>query len=115
MATENEIRNWNMFCHLAALAGFTGIPAANVIGPLIIWLMKKNELPSVDEHGKDSINFQISVLIYIIVSWILCFIFIGFILLPIVGIGALICVIIASIKASNGERFQYPATIRFIK
>lgn len=114
--TENETRNWNMFCHLAALAGLTSIPIANILGPLVVWLIKKNEMPSVDEHGKASINFQITMFIAILLCIPLIFVFgLGALLMAIVGIFDLICVIIASIKASNGEPYTYPYSIQFIK
>ena len=103
-----------MLCHLSALAGFI-IPLGNIIGPLVFWLIKKNEFPTVAAHGKESLNFQISMLIYAIVSGILCIVFIGFLLLAAVGITSLVCVIIASVKASNGVPFRYPLTIRFLK
>ena len=98
----------------SALAGFI-IPLGNLIGPLVVWLIKKNEIPSVDAHGKESLNFQISMLIYAIVSGVLCLILIGFLLLAAVIITNLVCVIIASVKASNGVAFRYPLTIRFLK
>ena len=72
-------------------------------------------MAGVDAHGKESLNFQISMLIYAIVSGILCLIFIGFLLLAAIGITSLVCVIIASVKASNGVPFRYPLTIRFLK
>jgi uncharacterized Tic20 family protein len=58
---ESQARMWNMLCHLSALAGFIGIPFGNILGPLIVWQIKKNEFPSVDVHGKAALNFQITV------------------------------------------------------
>lgn len=113
--SEKDVRMWNMLCHLSALAMFTSIPLANILGPLLIWQIKKKDFPSVDQHGKDAVNFQISMSIYAIVSWILCFVLIGFILLPAVLIADLVFLIIASIKANNGEPYKYPLTITFIK
>jgi uncharacterized Tic20 family protein len=103
-----------MLCHLTALAGYVGIPFGNVLGPLVVWLVKKNEYPSVEAYGKESLNFQISMLIYGIVSGLLCLVLIGIPLLIAVLITDLILVIVASIKASNGEFYRYPLTIRFI-
>lgn len=114
-ASSNDARTWEMFCHLAALAGFTGIPFANIIGPLIVWLMKKDEYPGVDAHGKESLNFQISMTIYMIVSAILIIVVVGGFLMIALSILDLVCIIIASIKANKGEPYQYPLTIRFIK
>ncbi|MCB0805822.1 MAG: DUF4870 domain-containing protein [Bacteroidales bacterium] len=106
-------RTWAMFCHLSALAGYM-IPFGSVIGPLIIWSIKKNEYPSLDQHGKEALNFQITILILKIISIILWIVFIGFMLFGALVIFNIIMIIIASIKANNGERFSYPLSIRFI-
>ena len=112
---DKQDRTWAMFCHLTALSACIGIPFGNIIGPLVIWLIKREELAIVDEHGKESLNFQISISIYSIISFFLCFAFIGFLLLPAVLIVAFVFVIIATIKASKGEPYRYPLTIRLIK
>ena len=103
-----------MLCHLLALTGFV-IPFGNFIGPLVIWLVKKDEMPFVDDQGKESLNFQITVLLAFIACIILSVIVIGLLLLPIVGIGALILIVIASIKANEGVHYRYPFTLRLIK
>jgi len=106
-------RMWGMFCHLSALAGYI-IPLGSIIGPLIIWSIKKDEYPFVDEQGKEALNFNISMVIYILISVILIFVVIGILMLIALGIFQLIMIIIASIKANNGESFRYPLSIRFI-
>jgi uncharacterized Tic20 family protein len=106
-------RTWDVLCHVSALAGFV-VPFGNILGPLIIWLIKRNEIPSVEAHGKESLNFQISVLIYMAVSAVLMLVLVGVFLMVIVGITAIVLVIIASVKASNGELYRYPLTIRLI-
>lgn len=111
---QQEERNWGMFCHLAALAGFI-IPLGNIIGPLVIWLMKKDESQFVDDQGKESVNFQISFIIYALVAALLVIVVIGIVLLIALGVGMLVLVIVAGIKASNGEKYRYPMSIRFIK
>ena len=108
-------RTWDALCHLLALAGFVGIPFGNVLGPLIFWIIKKDELPSVDEHGKEAINFQISMTIYTIVAGLSIFVFIGIALLPGLLVLNLVLVIMAGVKASQGEAYRYPLSIRFIK
>ena len=113
-AEKKDERTWGMLCHLTALVGFL-IPFANIIGPLVVWLMKKEEFPLVDREGKKALNFQISVLIYGIVAAMLIFVFIGFLLLPAVGLFALICTIVAAVKTSNGEEFKYPLAITFLR
>ena len=110
---SNE-RTFGMLCHLSSLAGYV-IPFGNFIGPLVIWLIKKEEMPFVDDQGKESLNFQITVVIALLICIPLMFVIIGIILLPIVGILALVFSIIAAIKANNGEYYRYPLTIRFIK
>lgn len=115
---ENETKKaqtWGMLCHLTALSMFIGVPFGNLIGPLVVWLIKKNEYPLVDEQGKESLNFQLSMTIYSIIAGLLCFIFIGFVLLAALVIVDLILVIKASVRTSNGQEYLYPFTIRFLK
>jgi len=106
-STKDE-RTLAMLCHLLAL--FTGF-----LGPLIIWLIKKDEMPFVDDQGKESLNFQITMLIAWTVSGLLACVFIGFVLLPIVMVVDIVFVILASIKASGGEAYRYPVCLRLIK
>ena len=112
---QAQDRTLEVLCHILGLALFTGIPFANVIAPLILWLWKREHNPSVDEHGKESLNFQISMSIYAIAAGILMFVFIGFILLPIVLLTNLCLTIIAALEASKGAFYRYPFTIRFLK
>jgi uncharacterized Tic20 family protein len=105
---------FGMLCHLLALAGYV-VPFGNLIGPFIVWMMKKDEDPFADACGRESLNFQISVLIYTVAAAILVLVFIGIPLLFAIGIFHLVCVIIASIKASEGTLYRYPLTLRFIK
>ena len=110
---KNE-NTMGMLCHLLAFVGYLGIPFGNIIGPLVIWLIKKDESQFVDECGKESLNFQISIFIYGFISGLLCFIFIGFPLLFAVLIGNIVFIIKASVASNNGELYRYPFTIRFI-
>jgi uncharacterized protein len=105
---------WAMLCHLSALAGFI-IPFGNIIGPLVIWLIKKDEFPLVNDQGKESVNFQISMTIYYVVAAILIIVLIGILLLIGLAIFSLIMIIIAMIKANEGVAYRYPMCIRFIK
>jgi len=91
---------------------FIGLPP--VIGPLVVWLLKKNDDPYIDFHGKEAVNFNISFLIYMLVSGLLVFVVVGFVLLPIAGLVWLVLVIVAAVKTSDGEYYRYPLTIRFI-
>lgn len=110
-----EERTWGMIAHLAALAALIGVPFANILGPLIVWLIKKDTMPFADEQGKESLNFQITVTLAILCCIPLFFILIGFVLMPLIALAALIFVIIAAIKTSNGEHYRYPFTLRLIK
>ena len=109
-----EERTWGLLAHLSGLLFFTVIPFANVAGPLIIWLIKKDEMPFVDDQGKEALNFQISATIYIYVSGLLTLAVIGFVLLPAAILFLLIFTIIGALKANEGERYVYPMCIRFV-
>jgi len=111
---SKDERTWGMFCHLIAFSGFI-IPFGSIFGPLVIWLIKKDEMPFVDDQGKESLNFQLTMLIAFIISFILVFVLIGFILMGILLIYEIIVLIIASIKANDGVKYRYPYVIRFIK
>jgi len=106
-------RQWAMFAHLSALSGLI-IPFGNVLGPLIIWLMKKETMPFVDEQAKEALNFQITVALALVVSAILIVVVIGFLLMLVVGVAALILTIMAGIKANEGISYRYPFTLRLI-
>ena len=112
-STPSSARTWETLCHLSALLGYV-VPFGHFIGPLLVWQLKKNEYPSVDPQGKESLNFQISCLIYAIVSGLLIFVIVGIPLLVAVLLFNLVCVIIATIKVNNGEPWRYPLTLRLI-
>lgn len=108
-------RPWAIFCHLGALVMLLGVPLGNIWVPLILWLIKRRDMPAVERAGKQSVNFQLSMTLYTLIAFILCFVFVGFLLIfPIILLNVIL-VIYASIKESNGEEFTYPLTIRFIK
>jgi uncharacterized Tic20 family protein len=115
-----KARMWAMLCHLAGFAGVLPVvPAIGcLLGPLIVWLIKKNEFPFVDEQGKEVVNFQITMLIYLAVGALLVpFCGIGVLVMIAVGVVDAIFLIIAAIKANDGYhyRYPYPLIIRFIK
>ncbi len=105
---SKDARMWGMLCHLLGL--FTSF-----IGPLIIWMLKKEEDPFIDNQGKEALNFQITVLIASIVSGLLAALCIGVFLGIAVAIVDLIFCIIATVKSNGGEAYRYPVSIRFIK
>jgi uncharacterized protein len=105
---------WAMLCHLSALAGII-IPFGNILGPLVIWLIKKDEYPLVADQGKEAFNFQVSMTIYFIAAAILVFVLIGILLLIGLAIFELVFMIIAMIKANEGVAYRYPLCIRILK
>lgn len=133
---DQNVRTWSMLCHISALAGlFFGL--GNVLGPLLVWQIKKNELPEIEPHGKEALNFQLTILLINIAAGILLIGFLGaafgigrmwrspFSLLSggfgigsiiiIINLVAFILAVIAGVKANNGEAYKYPFAIRFIK
>lgn len=111
---QQDERMWAMFCHLSALAGYI-VPFGSILGPLIIWSIKKEQYPAIDQHGKDALNFQISIAIYMIISAILIIILVGIFMIIALWVFQTVMIIIASIKANNGEEFKYPLSMNFIK
>ena len=109
-----EQKTWGMLAHLAAFAGLI-IPLGNILGPLVVWLVKKDTMPFVDDQGKEALNFNITVFIAALVSGVLTLVLIGFLLLLVVGLGWLILTIIAALKANEGTAYRYPFTLRLIK
>ncbi len=112
--SPSDERMWATFAHLSALAGFI-IPFGNIVGPVVIWQIFKERSAFVDTHGKESVNFQITVSLAYIVSIILIFVVVGIALLVVLSIASIVLFVIAAVKANNGEYYQYPFTIRFIK
>ena len=111
--SEDEARKWAMFAHIGTFSSIF-VPLGNIIAPIVIWQMKKNESPFVVEQAKESLNFQISLMIYSLVSILLCFIIIGFFLIFALVIFGMIIVIVAGVKANEGENYRYPMTLRLI-
>jgi uncharacterized Tic20 family protein len=115
IVTDPTERQWGMFTHLSALVGLVGIPFGNILGPLIIYMLKKDEFEFVNEQGKNVLNFQISWGIIFIISAILIIAVVGIFLLIGFGIAWLVFVIMGTIAANKGESYKYPLTYEFIK
>ena len=109
-----NVRTWCVLCHASALLGLFFHFLGHILGPLIVWLTKRGDSTEIDAHGKESLNFQISMLIYDAIAGILCIVLIGIPLLIALWVLNTVLVIIASIKASEGQLYRYPFTIRFI-
>lgn len=106
-------RDWAMAAHVSSFAGHV-VPFGHIVGPLVIWCMKKDELPFVNDQGKESLNFQITMTIALAIAFLSVFVAIGFVLLPAVWLFDVVVTIIASVKASEGVAYRYPLSIRFI-
>ena len=103
-----------MILHLSQFAGYV-IPLAGLIAPIVIWQVKKTELPGIDAHGKVVLNWILSALIYGAVSFVLLFVLIGFLMFAVLGVMLVIFPIVGGIKANNGELWKYPLSIPFFK
>ncbi|MCZ6500082.1 MAG: DUF4870 domain-containing protein [Gammaproteobacteria bacterium] len=111
---SSDERMWGMLCHLSALTGFlSGI--GFILGPLIVWLLKKDQYSFVDEQGKEALNFQITMFIAAIACVLLVLLLIGVLLLWILGIVNFVMIIIAVIESNNGVHYEYPFSLRLIK
>ena len=110
-----NVRSWAALCHASALLGVLVHFPGHLLGPLIVWLYKRDDSPELDAHGKEALNFQISMLIYNVIAAIFCLVLIGFLFLAILWVLNAIFVIIASIQASDGKFYRYPMTIRFLQ
>lgn len=109
-----ESRMWAMIAHLSALSGFV-VPFGNIIGPLLVWLIKRDEMSFVADQGKEALNFNISMTIYMLVAGVLVFVLIGIPLLIVLAIAWLVLAILAGIKANDGVAYRYPLTLRLVK
>ncbi|OXS14101.1 orotate phosphoribosyltransferase [Zobellella denitrificans] len=106
-------RNWAMFCHLSVFAGLL-FPFGNVIAPLVLWLLKRRESAFVDFHGKEVLNFQITLLLGFAVCWVLTLVIIGLVLMVVLALAALVLTIIGLVRASRGECWRYPLSLRLV-
>jgi uncharacterized protein len=111
---DRQVRQWALILHLSLLAGFL-IPLAGLVAPIIIWQLKKEEMPGLDAHGKVVTNWMISSIIYAGVSVLLIFVIIGIPLLLLLCLVGVIFPIIGGIKASDGQVWKYPMSITFFR
>ncbi|QHV97275.1 DUF4870 domain-containing protein [Spirosoma endbachense] len=112
--SESDARMWAMFTHLSALPG-SFVLIGSIVLPLVIWQIQKEKSAFVDFHGKEAVNFNITIAIAACLSFLLMLILIGVFLIWVVGVVWLVFTVIAAVKANNGEYYRYPLTIRFIK
>jgi uncharacterized protein len=109
-----EARNWAMICHLSGFALYLLPPFGQVVAPLLIWLLKREASAYIDEQGREAVNFQISITLYMILAFFLIIFLIGVPLVLMVLLIHAILMVIAAIRASEGAAYRYPFTIRFI-
>jgi uncharacterized Tic20 family protein len=109
---KKEVREWCMILHLSLFAGHA-VPFGGIIAPIVLWQIKKDEMPEVDEHGRNAVNWVISNVIYLAISILLCFVFIGFPLLIVLAVLNIVFPIIAAMKAHEGRVWKYPLAIPF--
>ena len=109
-----EHRQMGLFLHLSQLLNLV-LPPAGIIVPIVLWQIKKDEMPALDAHGKMVVNWLISSVIYFVVSLILSLVLIGILGLITLAVLSIVFPIIGAIKANNGEFWEYPLTIKFLK
>lgn len=109
-----EQKQMGLFLHLSQLANVILFPIG-IIVPIILWQTQKEKMPALDAHGKMVANWMISATIYAIISIVLMFVLVGFLTILAVGIMGIIFPIIGAVKANNGELWEYPLTIKFLK
>lgn len=112
--SRKKQREWCMILHLSLFAGHL-VPLGGIIAPIVIWQTKKDEMPAIDEHGKNAVNWIISVIIYALICVPLIFVIVGIPLLIILAILNVVFPIIAAIKANEGQVWKYPMAISFFK
>lgn len=113
LRSPNE-KQMGLFLHLSQLINLI-IPMGGTIAPIVIWQMKKEEMPALDAHGKMVVNWMLSSLIYFVISIVLMFVLVGFLTFLAVAVLGIIFPIVGGVKASNGEYWEYPLTIKFLK
>ncbi len=113
--SQEDNRIYLVLCHGMAFLGVFLFGIGCILGPLFIWLWKKNTVDDVDEHGKAAMNFQLSCFAYGIVGYVLTFLGIGLLLLWLLGVFWMVCVVIAMVKSLDNRLWKYPLSFRFIK
>ena len=109
-----EQKQMGLFIHLSQFANVILFPLG-IILPIVLWQTQKDKLPGIDAHGKMVVNWMISCTIYAFVSFVLMFVLVGFLTIMAVGLMGIIFPIIGAVKANNGELWEYPLTIKFLK
>jgi uncharacterized Tic20 family protein len=112
--TENE-RTWGMLAHLSALVGLLFPLVGNILGPLLVWLTRRDSSAFIAAHAKEALNFNITVTLAGVVCLFLALIFIGLLLGTALFIAWLVMTLVAAIRASEGVPYHYPLSLRLVK
>jgi uncharacterized Tic20 family protein len=112
LAVTRESQDWAVVAHLSAFVGLFGIPS--LLGPLVVWLLRRDDA-YVESQARDALNFNLSFLLYGLVSALAVIVLVGLVALPVVAITWFVLVIVASVAASRGEAYRYPFTIEFVR
>ena len=114
LAPGDGERTYAMFTHLSSFLGYLVGPLV-IIAPLVMWLIKKDESAYISDHGREAVNFNISLWIYMFVAGLLTLACVGYVMLPALFVFNIVIVIIAAIRANSGAYYRYPITMRFIR
>jgi uncharacterized Tic20 family protein len=112
---DKDARTWAMVCHLSALVGFVIPGIGFVLGPLVVWALKRDDSPFIDAQGKEALNFQLTMFLAFVVSMVLVVVFVGLLLAAALAVAEVILIVIAAVKVTEGVDYRYPVNIRFIK
>ncbi|GGP49444.1 hypothetical protein GCM10009347_15640 [Shewanella algicola] len=111
---SKQAKDMGLLIHAASFAGYV-FPFGSVLGPLIVWLMKRDEFEFANQCGKNCLNFKLSLMIYAMISAVLILVGVGVLLLAALALLDIICTIIAIVKANDGIAYHYPLSIKFLK
>lgn len=111
---KKKVRDWSMVLHLSLLAGHT-VPLGGIVAPILIWQLQKDEMPELDEHGKNAVNWIITSVIGFVVFGLLSLVLVGIPFLIALGVASVVFPVIAAVKASEGRTWRYPLSIPFFK
>ena len=111
--TSPDEANWAVAATLLTFSGFI-VPLANIVGPLVVWLVKRDDSPFVEAHAREALNFQLSITLYLIIAGMMIYLLIGFLLVPLIVIFDVVATILAALRASRGELYEYPLCLRLV-
>lgn len=109
-----QSRTWAVAAHLSSYVVFLGIPLP-VIGPLVVWLLKRDQDAYAAWHAREALNFNISIMLYTFTAAVLVLALVGVVLVPAVLIAWFVLTIVGGVRAANDEYYRYPMTIRFVQ